>query len=79
MSAGAKDFVDAGGSRGAGTREPAVHIEAGAGPPLTDPGNAERFAAQHHERVKYCFEWGAWTMYDGRRWARDRVGEVFRS
>ena len=46
--------------------------------PLTDLGNAERFAQQHGDRVRYCASWRAWLVWDGRRWARDRDGEVCR-
>jgi putative DNA primase/helicase len=62
----------------AGVRRPvsgrALDLSAG----LTDTGNAERFATQHEAHVKYCFEWDSWVVFDGRRWARDRDGQVFR-
>jgi putative DNA primase/helicase len=40
-------------------------------PSLTDAGNAIRFARQHGEDVRYCWAWGAWLIWTGRRWARD--------
>lgn len=36
---------------------------------LTDAGNAERFAAQHGDSMRYCWEWGKWLFYDGKRWS----------
>jgi putative DNA primase/helicase len=35
---------------------------------LTDAGNGERFAAQHGDKVRYCWSWGKWLYYDGKRW-----------
>ena len=35
---------------------------------LTDAGNGERFAAQHGNKVRYCWTWGKWLFYDGKRW-----------
>jgi len=43
--------------------------------PLTDVTNAARFVAQHGHSFRYCYEWGAWLHFDGRRWRRD-VGDV---
>ena len=39
--------------------------------PLTDSGNAERFAYRHGQHVRYCTSWGCWLVWDGLRWARD--------
>jgi putative DNA primase/helicase len=39
--------------------------------PLTDAGNAERFAAQHRQEARYVPAWRAWLTWDGRRWKRD--------
>src|SRR3989454_7153550 len=36
--------------------------------PLTDVTNAARFVAQHGHSFRYCYEWGAWLHFDGRRW-----------
>ncbi len=38
---------------------------------LTDVGNAERFACQHGDWVRYCYEWRAWLLWDGRHWRKD--------
>jgi putative DNA primase/helicase len=45
---------------------------------LTDLGNAERFAAQHGEELRYCYPWGKWIAWDERRWRVDNTGEVKR-
>lgn len=37
---------------------------------LTDAGNAERFARQHGENVRFVPEWG-WVVWTGTHWARD--------
>ncbi len=46
--------------------------------PLTDLGNAERFAAQHKDNVKYCLQTKQWFIYDGKRWSVDLSGQVRR-
>lgn len=45
---------------------------------LTQLGNAERFAIRHGDRVRYCPQFGAWLVNDGRRWAIDSTAEVER-
>ena len=43
----------------------------------TDAGNANRFATQHEDRVRYVAEWKkGWIMWDGSRWAPDSRGRV---
>jgi putative DNA primase/helicase len=39
--------------------------------PLTDVGNAENFASQHNENIRYCSEMNSFIYYDGKRWKRD--------
>ncbi|MEO2047199.1 MAG: phage/plasmid primase, P4 family [Pirellulales bacterium] len=46
--------------------------------PLTDLGNAERFTQQHGGKVRYCYAWSKWLVWDGRRWKIDDQGEVVR-
>lgn len=46
--------------------------------PLTELGNAERFASQHGGDVRFCFDWRAWLAWDGVRWKRDAGAEVRR-
>lgn len=46
--------------------------------PLTDLGNAERFAAQHGHRVKYCYQYKQWYIWNGKRWIPDISSEIKR-
>jgi putative DNA primase/helicase len=39
--------------------------------PLTDSGNAERFADQHRDKAQYVGAWKTWLTWDGRRWCSD--------
>jgi len=39
---------------------------------LTDTGNAERFAIQHGNKVRYCWSTGRWYYYDGQRWSSQK-------
>jgi putative DNA primase/helicase len=59
--------------------------EAAAAPPtpaggfhLTDLGNAERLTHRHGADLSFCFSWGDFLAWDGRRWRRDDAGEVHR-
>ncbi len=45
---------------------------------LTDVGNAERLAAQHGDKLRYCGAWGKWNAWDGYRWQNDETGEACR-
>lgn len=40
-------------------------------PNLTDVGNGQRFALQHGQWARYCFERKSWLLWDGKRWAWD--------
>lgn len=57
---------------------PATAILPVFGFPVTDTGNAERFAAQHGQSVRFCHPWGIWLVFDGKRWAEDESGGVER-
>ena len=46
--------------------------------PLTDSGNAERFAKRNERNVRYCHQWGKWLIWDGTRWKEDSSGEAHR-
>lgn len=48
------------------------------GTPFTDLGNAERFAAQHHQDLRYCRPLGGWFIWTSSHWARDEVREAER-
>ncbi len=43
---------------------------------FTDVGNARRYFDAHGSDLRYCWPWGKWFVYDGKRWAVDRAGEV---
>ncbi len=45
--------------------------------PLTDFGNAERFAEQHGENVRYCHTWGKWLVWSNRHWQIDETNRIF--
>jgi putative DNA primase/helicase len=45
---------------------------------LTDWGNAQRFVRDHGGKVRYCYSWGKWLVWDGKRWRVDDSGEVVR-
>jgi putative DNA primase/helicase len=45
---------------------------------LTDLGNAERFARDHGQDVRFVHSWGAWLIWDGRRWKRDSTEKINR-
>ena len=53
-----------------GSPEPSQH--------LTDLGNARRLVAQHGMNLCYCPTWGRWLEWDGKRWANDDTGAIFR-
>jgi len=43
---------------------------------LTDLGNSERLVAQHGNRLRYCYAWNRWLVYDQGYWRDDRPGLV---
>ncbi|MDP9475869.1 MAG: phage/plasmid primase, P4 family [Actinomycetota bacterium] len=45
---------------------------------FTDVGNARRYFDAHGPDLRYCWPWGKWFVYDGKRWAVDQAGEVQR-
>lgn len=58
-----------------GTREPEDHC----GPAIdviTVGWAADCFLRQHSQNVRYVSAWGAWIVWDGRRWARDESNKV---
>lgn len=44
---------------------------------LTDLGNAERFADQNKNEVRYLIEAQKWLLFDGTRWVIDTCGEIY--
>jgi len=45
---------------------------------LTDIGNGQRFADQHHHEVRWCPNWEKWLVWDGRRWGIDELAALRR-
>jgi putative DNA primase/helicase len=43
---------------------------------LTDFGNAERFAEQHSQNVRYCHTWGKWLIWSGNHWKVDETAKI---
>jgi putative DNA primase/helicase len=56
-----------------GEEEQVVEVEH-----FTDMGNARRFVKTCGDVIRYCHEWNAWLIWDGRRWQLDKTGEIFR-
>lgn len=44
----------------------------------TDYANAERFAMQHADAVRFCHSTGVWLVWDGARWKADDAGTPHR-
>lgn len=44
----------------------------------TDFGNAEWFAKLYGNDIRYCYESRKWFIWDGRQWAQDNSGEIYR-
>jgi putative DNA primase/helicase len=44
----------------------------------TDVGNSQRLIAHHGQDLRYCYPWGSWLIWDGRRWGMDESGEIHR-
>jgi putative DNA primase/helicase len=44
----------------------------------TDLGNSERFIYRHGDDVMYCYAWGKFLVWTGRRWERDETGKLHR-
>ena len=47
--------------------------------PLSDHGNAQRFAAENSGRLRYSFERGSWLACDGKVWRYDNSGAPMRA
>ena len=45
---------------------------------LTDTGNASFFAKLHGKDVRYCHTSRKWLIWEGKRWAQDKTGEIYR-
>uniref|UniRef100_A0A6M3KC09 Putative DNA primase n=1 Tax=viral metagenome TaxID=1070528 RepID=A0A6M3KC09_9ZZZZ len=43
----------------------------------TDRGNAERFKDKFSDKIRYCYPFRSWIVWDGKRWTKDEQGRVF--
>ena len=65
------DVADYDGGRGGGAGQGGDDLDRRLGwLPLTDLGNAERFAERHRADLRFCPAIG-WLAWDGKRWKRD--------
>jgi P4 family phage/plasmid primase-like protien len=44
--------------------------------PLNDSYNANIFAKQHKDHIKFCSYFGGWLIYNGQIWDNDRINNV---
>ena len=58
--------------------QPQIKKEFQAGYELTDLGNADRFIRANGDIVRYSVGHGMWLVWDGTRWKKDDLGEVWR-
>lgn len=61
--------------------EVSVDVEDASGRPLprTEYGNALRLVGKFGDRFRYCHNWGKWLVWDGKRWAVDEDGAIYRA
>lgn len=45
---------------------------------LTDLGNARRLVRLYGHDLRYCYDWGKWLFWDGKRWKDDSTEEIAR-
>jgi P4 family phage/plasmid primase-like protien len=45
---------------------------------MTDLGNARRLVAKYGRDLHYCYPWNCWLIWDGKRWAKDSTGRIYR-
>jgi len=43
---------------------------------FTDLGNSNRFARMFRNQLRYCYSFGKWLAWDGRRWAINETGQA---
>jgi len=44
----------------------------------SDLGNAERLVDEHGHNLRYCYPFSKWLVWDEKRWANDKTGEIKR-
>jgi putative DNA primase/helicase len=42
----------------------------------TDVGNAQRLVTAYCDKIRYCFAFRSWLIWDGKRWAWDESGQI---
>ena len=42
----------------------------------TDAGNAERLHFLYGGKIRYCYAYKGWFIFDGKRWALDKAGQI---
>ncbi|UJS19064.1 MAG: phage/plasmid primase, P4 family [Candidatus Jettenia sp.] len=45
---------------------------------LADLGNAKRLVAHYGDKIRYCFAWKKWLIWDGKTWSIDDNGQIVR-
>lgn len=48
-------------------------------PGLTDMGNGIRLVKQYGNKIRYCYDWGKWLIWDEKRWTMDKNGAIMRT
>ena len=43
---------------------------------MSDTGNAQRFADEHHDAVRFVHTWKEWFLWTGTHWQQDETGAV---
>lgn len=44
----------------------------------TDLGNAKRLVSQYGDKIRFCFAWKKWLVWDGKTWSIDNNGQILR-
>lgn len=44
----------------------------------TDLGNAQRLVSQHGDKIRFCFAWKKWLVWDGKTGSIDNNGQILR-
>lgn len=53
-----------------------LKLQSGEDRHFTDTGNAYRLVAMHGDNLRYCYPWGKWLCWNGKRWEADQRGQV---
>lgn len=44
----------------------------------TDLGNAIRLFKAFGDKIRYCYQWDSWFIWNEKHWLKDKTGEIFR-